>query len=161
MEVNSMKKVKYTYEFQKLDCCLELLAIKDIIADKKKLLKHKIFKCYSSKYSEEEFYKCIECIEELKEFIKRMELFREKNYDEVYYLTGLSYNEAIKFAEENKENNIRLYNLHYANYHSYIVYSLRGKLEEYSDIAKKVYIKEFHEISKPFIIKKSKFWDIW
>ena len=55
MEVNSMKKkkVKFTYEFQKLNHCLELLAIKDIIADKKKLLKHKIFKCYSSEYSEE------------------------------------------------------------------------------------------------------------
>ena len=124
-----MKKVKFTYEFQKLNCCLELLAIKDIIADKKKLLKHKIFKCYSSKYSEEEFYKCMECIQELNKFIYLLkETQDDRVYNKVYKLTDFeSYNEAIKFAEENKENNIRLYNLHYAIIHTSILYSIKGK----------------------------------
>ena len=162
MEVNSMEKVKYTHEFNKLDCCLELLAIKDIIADKKKLLKHKIFKCYSSKYSEEEFYKCMECIQELNKFIYLLKETQDDIvYNRVYKLTDFeSYNEAIKFAEENKENNIRLYNFRYANIHTYILYTLRGKYEEYLDIAEKVYGKEFKEISEPFVIKKSKFWAI-
>ena len=48
--------VRVKYEFAKLNCCLELLAVKEIISDKKKLLKNKLFDCYS----EEELNKFIE-----------------------------------------------------------------------------------------------------
>ena len=131
--------VKVNHEFQKLNCCLELLAVKDIIADKKKLLKNKIFNCYS----EEELNKFIEYSEKKKDELKEI----------VKNTTKLNYNEAIKFAKENKENNIRLYNLHHANNHNSILYYLRGNFEEYLDIVEKVYKKEAKEILKPFIIK--------
>ena len=54
-------------EFQKLNYCLELLAVAEIISDKKKLLKNKIFNCYS----EEELNKFIESMEKKERFIKR------------------------------------------------------------------------------------------
>lgn len=132
-----MFKVKY--EFIKLSNCLELLAVKDIISDKKQLLKNKIFSCYT----EEELNKFIECMEkkknELKEIVKNS--------------VKLNYNEAIKFAKENKENNMRLYNLHFMNNHNSVLYYLRGKFEEYLDIVEKVYKKEAKEILKPFIVE--------
>ena len=83
-------------EFEKLNYCLELLAVAEMISDKKKLLKNKLFNCYS----EEELTKFIECLEKRKIFQKEI----------VKNLTGLNYNQAIKFAKENKENYIRLYN---------------------------------------------------
>ena len=131
--------VRVKYEFAELNCCLELLAVKDIIADKKKLLKNKIFNCYS----EEELNKFIECMEKKKDELKE----RVKN------TTRLNYTEAIKFAKENRENNIRLYNLHRVNNHNSVLYSLRGKFEEYLDIVEKVYKKEAKEILKPFIVE--------
>ena len=131
--------VRVNHEFHKLNCCLELLAVKDIIADKKKLLKNKLFNCYS----EEELTKFIECLEKRKNWSKEI----------VKNLTELNYNEAIKFAKENKENNIRLYNLHYMNNHNSILYYIRGKFEEYLDIVEKVYKKEAKEILKPFVIE--------
>ena len=131
--------VKVNHEFQKLNCCLELLAVKDIIADKKNLLKNKIFSCYT----EEELNKFIECMEKKKNELKEI----------VKNLTKLNYNEAIKFAKENKENYIRLYNLHHMNNHNSILYYLRGKFEEYLDIVEKVYKKEAKEILKPFVIE--------
>ena len=132
-----MERVKY--EFIKLNCCLELLAVKEIISDKKKLLKNKLFNCYS----EEELNKFIEFAEKKKYQLKEI----------VKNSTKLNYNEAIKFAKENRENNIRLYNLHYMNNHNSILYYLRGKFEEYLDIVEKVYKKEAKEILKPFVIE--------
>ena len=130
---------RITYEFAKLNCCLELLAVKEIIADKKKLLKNKLFNCFS----EEELNKFIEFAEKKKDQLKEI----------VKNTTKLNYTEAIKFAKENKENYIRLYNLHHANNHNSILYYLRGKFEEYLDIVEKVYKKEAKEILKPFIIE--------
>ena len=130
---------RITYEFAKLNCCLELLAVKEIIADKKKLLKNKLFNCFS----EEELNKFIEFAEKKKDQLKEI----------VKNTTKLNYTEAIKFAKENKENYIRLYNLHHANNHNSILYYLRGKFEEYLDIVEKVYKKEAREIIKPFIIE--------
>ena len=124
-------------EFEKLNYCLELLAVKDIIADKKKLLKNKIFNCYS----EEELNKFIECMEKKKDELKEI----------VKNLTKLNYNDAIKFAKENRENNIRLYNLHLMNNHNSILYYLRGKFEEYLDIVEKVYKKEAKEIFESLV----------
>ena len=124
-------------EFQKLNCCLELLAVKDIIADKKKLLKNKIFDCYS----EEELNKFIECLEKRKNLLKEI----------VKNLTGLNYNQAVKFAKENKENYIRLYNLHFVNDHNSILYYIRGKFEEYLDMVEKVYKKEAKEIFESLV----------
>ena len=126
-------------EFEKLNYCLELLAVAEIISDKKKLLKNKIFSCYTE--------------EELNKFIESMEKKKDQLKEIVKNLTKLNYNEAIKFAKENKENNIRLYNLHYMNNHNSILYYLRGKFEEYLDIVEKVYKKEAKEILKPFIIE--------
>ena len=124
-------------EFQKLNCCLELLAVKDIIADKKKLLKNKLFNCYS----EEELNKFIECLEKRKNLLKEI----------VKNLTGLNYNQAVKFAKENKENYIRLYNLHFVNDHNSILYYIRGKFEEYLDMVEKVYKKEAKEIFESLV----------
>ena len=129
-----MFKVKH--EFVKLNYCLELLAVKEIISDKKKLLKNKLFTCYS----EEELTKFIEFAEKRKDELKKI----------VKNLTELNYNEAIKFAKENRENNIRLYNLHHMNNHNSILYYIRGKFEEYLDIVEKVYKKEAREILESF-----------
>ena len=126
-------------EFEKLSYCLELLAVNEIISDKKKLLKNKLFSCFS----EEELNKFIEFAEKKKDQLKEI----------VKNTTKLNYTEAIKFAKENKENYIRLYNLHHANNHNSILYYLRGKFEEYLDIVEKVYKKEAREIIKPFIIE--------
>ena len=130
-----MFKVKY--EFIKLSNCLELLAVKEIISNKKNLLKNKLFSCYS----EEELNKFIEFAEKKKDQLKEI----------VKNSTKLNYNEAIKFAKENKENNIRLYNLHYANNHNSILYYLRGKFEDYLDIVEKVYKKEAKEIFETLV----------
>ena len=126
-------------EFEKLNYCLELLAVKDIIADKKYLLKNKIFSCYTE--------------EELNKFIESMEKKKDQLKEIVKNLTKLNYNEAIKFAKENKENYIRLYNLHHANNHNSILYYLRGKFEEYLDIVEKVYKKEAKEILESLVIE--------
>ena len=131
--------VRVTYEFAELNCCLELLAVKEIISDKKKLLKNKLFDCYS----EEELNKFIEYSEKKKDQLKEI----AKNSFK------LNYTDAIKFAKENRENNIRLYNLHYMNNHNSILYYLRGNFEEYLDIVEKVYKKEAKEILKPFVIE--------
>ena len=128
---------RITYEFAKLNCCLELLAVKEIIADKKKLLKNKLFNCFS----EEELNKFIEFAEKKKDQLKEI----------VKNTTKLNYTEAIKFAKENKENYIRLYNLHHANNHNSILYYLRGKFEEYLDIVEKVYKKEAKEIFESLV----------
>ena len=124
-------------EFQKLNYCLELLAVKDIISDKKYLLKNKIFNCYT----EEELNKFIESMEKKKDLLKEM----------IKNLTELNYSAAIKFAKENKENYIRLYNLNHANNHNSILYYLRGKFEEYLDIVEKVYKKEAKEIFESLV----------
>ena len=124
-------------EFEKLNYCLELLAVKDIIADKKKLLKNKIFNCYS----EEELNKFIECMEKKKDELKEI----------VKNLTKLNYNEAVKFAKENKENNIRLYNLHFENNHNSILYYIRGEFEDYLDIVERLYKKEAKEIFESLV----------
>ena len=126
-------------EFQKLCYCLELLAVKDIISDKKNLLKNKMFSCYT----EEELNKFIECAEKAKDKLKEI----------VKNLTKLNYNEAIKFAKENKENNMNLYNLHFMNNHNSILYYLRGNFEEYLDIVEKVYKKEAKEIFESLVIE--------
>ena len=124
-------------EFQKLNYCLELLAITEIISDKKKLLKYKMFKYFS----EEELNKFIECLEKRKNWSKEI----------VKNLTGLNYNNAIKFAKENKENNMRLYNLHFMNNHNSILCYIRGNFEEYLDIVEKVYKKEAKEILESLV----------
>ena len=124
-------------EFEKLNYCLELLAITEIISDKKKLLKNKLF----NYYSEEELNKFIEFAEKKKDQLKEI----------VKNSTGLNYTEAIKFAKENRENNIRLYNLHHMNNHNSILYYLRGNFEEYLDIVEKVYKKEAKEIFESLV----------
>ena len=124
-------------EFMKLNCCLESLAIKEIITDKKKLLKNKLFSCFS----EEELNKFIELAEKRKDLSKEV----------VKNLTELNFNEAIKFAKENKEKYIRLYNLHYMNHNKSILDYLRNNWDEYLDIAEKVYKKEAKEIFESLV----------
>ena len=124
-------------EFMKLNCCLESLAIKEIIKDKKKLLKDKLLSCFS----EEELNKFIELAEKRKDLSKEV----------IKNLTELNFNEAIKFAKVNKEKYIRLYNLHYMNNNDSILYYLRNNLDEYLDIAEKVYKKEAKEIFESLV----------
>lgn len=131
-------------EFEKLCYCLELLAITEIISEKKKLskdknrfLNHKAFDCYY----QEEFDKFIELAEKRKDLLKEI----------VKNLTELNYTNAIKFAKENKENYIRLYNLHHMNNHNSILYYIRGNFEEYLDIVEKVYKKEAKEIFESLV----------
>ena len=131
-------------EFEKLTYCLELLAVTEMISDKKKLLKNKLYLSNMKSFdchSEEELNKFIECLEKRKDLLKEV----------VKNLTGLNYNQAIKFAKENKENYIRLYNLNHANNHNSILYYLRGKFEEYLDIVEKVYKKEAKEIFESLV----------
>ena len=131
-------------EFEKLNYCLELLAVAEMISDKKKLLKNKLYLLNMKSFdchSEEELTKFIECLEKRKIWSKEI----------VKNLTGLNYNQAVKFAKENKENYIRLYNLHHMNNHNSILYYLRGKLEDYIDIVEKVYKKEAKEIFESLV----------
>ena len=131
-------------EFEKLSYCLELLAVAEMISDKKKLLKNKLYLLNMKSFdchSEEELNKFIECLEKRKNWSKEI----------VKNLTGLNYNQAVKFAKENKENYIRLYNLHHANNHNSILYYLRGNFEEYLDIVEKVYKKEAKEIFESLV----------
>ena len=136
-------------EFKKLNCCLELLAVKDIIADKKKLTKNKLFKKellnskLSNYHSEEELNKFIELAKKRKDQLKEI----------VKNLTELNYTNAIKFAEENKENYIRLYNLHYMNNHNSILCYIRGIFESYLDTVEKVFKKEAKEIFESLVIE--------
>lgn len=126
-------------EFEKLCYCLELLVVTEMISDKKKLLKNKLYLSNMKSFdchSEEELNKFIEFAEKKKDMLKEM----------VKNLTELNYKEAIKFAKENKENHIRLYNLHHMNNHNSILYYLRGKFEDYLDIVERLYKKEAKEI---------------
>ena len=124
-------------EFMKLNCCLEALAIKEIITDKKKSLKSKSL----SGFSEEELNKFIELAEKRKDLSKGI----------VKNLTGLNFNEAIKFAKESKEKYISLYNLHYMNHNDSILDYLRNNWDEYLDIAENVYKKEAKDIFESLV----------
>ena len=124
-------------EFEKLSYCLELLAVTEIISDKKKLLKNKIF----SYFSEEELNKFIELAEKRKDLSKEI----------VKNLTELNYNAAIRFAKENKENYIRLYNLHHMNNNNSILDYIRGNFEDYLDTVERVYKKEAKEIFESLV----------
>ena len=131
-------------EFEKLNYCLELLAVAEMISDKKKLLKNKLYLLDRKSFdchSEEELNKFIECLEKRKKLSKEI----------VKNLTGLNYNQAINFAKENKENYIRLYNLHHMNNHNSILFYLRGNFEEYLDIVEKVFKKEAKEIFESLV----------
>ena len=131
-------------EFEKLNYCLELLAVAEMISDKKKLFKNRLYLSNMKSFdchSEEELNKFIECLEKRKNLSKEI----------VKNLTGLNYNQAIKFAKENKENYIRLYNLHYVNNHNSILYYLRGKFEDYLDIVERLYKKEAKEIFESLV----------
>lgn len=126
-------------EFEKLCYCMELLAVAEMISDKKKSLKKKLYLSNMKSFdchSEEELNKFIELAEKRKDLLKEM----------VKNLTELNYTNAIKFAKENKENHIRLYNLHHMNNHNSILYYLRGHFEEYLDIVERLYKKEAKEI---------------
>ena len=131
-------------EFEKLNYCLELLAIAEMISDKKKVLKNKSYFSNMKSFdchSEEELTKFIACLEKRKIFQKEI----------VKNLTGLNYNQAVKFARENKENYIRLYNLHHMNNHNSILFYLRGKFENYIDIVERVYKKEAKAIFESLV----------
>ena len=131
-------------EFEKLNYCLELLAVVEMISDKKKLLKNNLYLSNMKSFdchSEEELTKFIEYAEKKKDLLKEI----------VKNLTGLNYNQAVKFAKENKENYIRLYNLHHMNNHNSILYYLRGKFEDYLDIVERLYKKEAKEIFESLV----------
>lgn len=129
-------------EFEKLCYCLELLAVNEMISDKKKELKLDFIKRKEYLYSEE-IERFIELAEKKKDLLKEI----------VKNLTELNYTAAIKFAKENKENYIRLYNLHFMNNHNNILYYLRGEFEDYLDIVERLYKKEAKEIFESLVIE--------
>lgn len=124
-------------EFKKLNFCLELLAVKDIISDKKELLKYKLF----SYYSEEELNRFIELAEKRKDLLKN--IIKEE--------IKLNYNEAIKFGKENKEKYIRLYNLNHINNNNSILDYIRNNYDEYLDEVERIYKKEAKEIFESLV----------
>ena len=124
-------------EFMKLNYCLELLAVTEMISDKKKLLKNKLF----SYFSEEELIRFIELAEKRKDLLK----------NNIKDLLKLNYNDAIRFGKENKEKYIRLYNLNHMNNHNSILDYLRGNFEDYLDTVEKVYKKEAKEIFESLV----------
>ena len=129
-------------EFEKLNYCLELLAVVELISNekklsKKKLLDRKVFDCYY----QEEFDKFIELAEERKDLLKEI----------IKNLTELNYTAAIKFAKENKENYIRLYNLHYVNNHNSILCYIRGIYDQYLDKVERLFKKEAKEIFESLV----------
>ena len=124
-------------EFMKLNYCVELLAVKDIISDKKKLLKYKLFSCFS----EEELIRFIELAEKRKDLLK----------NSIKDLLKLNYNDAIRFGKENKEKYIRLYNLNHMNQHNSILDYLRNNYNEYLNLAENVYKKEAKEIFESLV----------
>ena len=131
-------------EFEKLCYCLELLAVTEMISDKKKSLKKKLYLSNMKSFdchSEEELNKFIELAEKKKDLSKEI----------VKNLTGLNYTAAIKFAKENKENYIRLYNLHHENTHTFTLCYIRGITEKYLDMVEKVYKKEAEEIFESLV----------
>ena len=129
-------------EFEKLNYCLELLAVVELISNekklsKKKLLDRKVFDCYY----QEEFDKFIELAEERKDLLKEI----------IKNLTELNYTAAIKFAKENKENYIRLYNLHYVNNHTSILCYIKGIYDQYLDKVERLFKKEAKEIFESLV----------
>ena len=124
-------------EFKKLNYSLELLAAKDIISDKKKLLKYKLF----SYFSEEELNRFVELAEKRKDLLKN--IIKEE--------IKLNYNEAIKFGKENKEKYIRLYNLNLMNEHNSILDNIRNNWDQYLDKVEKFYKKEAKEIFESLV----------
>ena len=124
-------------EFKKLNYCLELLALKDIILDKKKLLKNEIF----SYFSKEELNRFIEISEKRKDLLKN--IIKEE--------IKLNYNAAIKSGKENKENHFRLYNLNHMNLHNSILDYIRNSFDEYLDLVERVYKKEAKEIFEELV----------
>ena len=124
-------------EFRKLNYCLELLALKDIISDKKKLLKYEIFKDLNK--------------DELEEFIKMAEIRKDLLKNIIKEETKLNYNNAIKFAKENQVKYIKLYNLNHANIYNFILYYIKNISDEYLDLVKKVYKKEAKQIFEELV----------
>ena len=127
-------------EFRKLNYCLELLALKDIISDKKKLLKAKFIFRKPSLY-DEEINKFIELAENRKNLLKN--IIKEE--------IKLNYNEAIKFGKENKEKYIKLYNLNGVNHYNSIFCYIKNQEEEYLDLVERVYKKEAKEIFESLV----------
>lgn len=131
-------------EFEKLCYCLELLAVTELISEEKKLSKKKFieldYKAFDCHY-QEEFDKFIELAEKRKDLLKVI----------IKNLTELNYTNAIKFAKENKENYIRLYNLHHINNHNCILWYIRGNFEHYLDAVERVYKKEAKAIFESLV----------
>lgn len=127
-------------EFIKLNRCLELLAINDIISEKKKELKLE-FPYRKSKLYEDEIEQFIEICESRKDLLKN--IIKEE--------IKLNYNNAIKFAKENKEKYIQLYNLDHANFYSSILYYLRNVQEIYFDLVENVFKKAAKQIFEELV----------
>ena len=134
-------------EFEKLNYCLELLAITELISDKKKLSKTKSFKMH---LLDNKIFEC-NYEEEINEFIELAEKRKDLSKEIVKNLTGLNYTNAIKFAKENKENYIRLYTLHYANNNTSILCYIKGIFDQYLDTVEKIFKKEAKEIFESLV----------
>lgn len=124
-------------EFRKLSNCLELLALKEIISNKKQLLKYEYFQ-YLNKEETEQF---IEIAEKDKDLVK----------NKIKDRFGLNYNSAIKYAKENQEKYIELYNLNYMSYYDNIFYYIKHQQEKYLDLVENFLKKEAKKIIEELV----------
>lgn len=127
-------------EFMKLNYCLELLALKDIISEKKKELKLDFNQRKEYLYSEE-IERFIEIVEKRKDSLKNT--IKEE--------IKLNYNDAIKFAKENKEKYIRLYDLNHSNHCSNILFYIRNQEENYLKLVENTLKKAAKEIFESLV----------
>lgn len=124
----------------KLNYCLELLALKDIISEKKKELKLDFNQRKEYLYSEE-IERFIEIVEKRKDSLKNT--IKEE--------IKLNYNDAIKFAKENKEKYIRLYDLNHSNHCSNILFYIRNQEENYLKLVENTLKKAAKEIFESLV----------
>ena len=127
-------------EFMKLNFCLELLAVKDIISERKKELKKEFIFRNPSLYTEE-INQFIEISENRKDLLKN--IIKDR--------FGLNYNSAIKFAQENKEKYIQLYNLNHTNFYSSILFYLKNNQELYLSLVENVFKKSAKQIFEELV----------
>ena len=128
-------------EFRKLNFCLELLAIKDIITERKKDLKIQNLNFRNPRLYDEEIEQFIEMAEKRKNILKDFIKDTEK----------LNYNNAIKFAQENKEKYSKLSELNHANHYSSILFYIRNQEKVYLDLVENTFRKVAKEIFEELV----------
>ena len=127
-------------DFKKLVYSLELLAIKDIISEKKKELKLNFNQRKTYLYDEE-----------IEQFIDIAEKRKNRLKDFIKDAIKLNYNNSIKYAKENKEKYFKVYDLNYANNYSNILFYIRNQEENYLKLFENTFKKAAKEIFEELV----------